>query len=132
MVLLSSVDSMTTSLIFFLTTASFASKFLASKRLNAKSVMDVAFKIVNSIRGRSLQRQLFNLTLDEDTPGIICADNHLTNLCHRKENSSDVHCVLCGGNHHANYKEYMFYKELQKKTLPYLPPPKICIPSQLK
>ncbi|XP_066495938.1 general transcription factor II-I repeat domain-containing protein 2B-like [Tiliqua scincoides] len=33
--------------------------------------MDIAFKIVNSVRGRSLQRRLFNLTLDEGAAEII-------------------------------------------------------------
>jgi len=32
---------------------------LCSKRLNTKEVMDVAFKIANSIRARALQRRLF-------------------------------------------------------------------------
>lgn len=44
---------------------------LASKRLNTKTVMDITFKIVNSVRGRSLQRRLFNLTLDEGAAEII-------------------------------------------------------------
>lgn len=44
---------------------------LASKRLNTKNVMDIAFKIVNSIRGKSLQRRLFNLTLVEGQPDVI-------------------------------------------------------------
>jgi hypothetical protein len=33
--------------------------------------MDIALKIVNSIRGKSLQRRLFNLTLEEETLDII-------------------------------------------------------------
>jgi hypothetical protein len=33
---------------------------LASKRLNTKTVMDIALKIVNSIQGKSHQRRLFN------------------------------------------------------------------------
>lgn len=44
---------------------------LASKRLNTKTVMDIALKIVNSSRGKSLQKRLFNLTLEEGTPDII-------------------------------------------------------------
>jgi hypothetical protein len=40
----------------------------------------------------------------------------LTNQCHHKERSSDVRCVLCGGNHPANYKGRKVYKDLQKKT----------------
>jgi hypothetical protein len=50
MVLLSPVDSMTTSLISFLTTA---------------------LLTTHSIRGKSLQRRLFNLTLEVGTPDII-------------------------------------------------------------
>ncbi|XP_075217816.1 zinc finger BED domain-containing protein 5-like [Lycorma delicatula] len=41
---------------------------LASKRLNTKEVMDIAFKIVNSIRGSSLKRRLFQLQCDEGQP----------------------------------------------------------------
>jgi hypothetical protein len=44
-----------------------------------------------------------------------CASDHLTNQCHREERSSDVRCVLCGGNHPANYKGCTVYKDLQKK-----------------
>jgi hypothetical protein len=35
------------------------------------TVMDIVFKIVNSIPEKSLQRRLFNLTLEEGTPHII-------------------------------------------------------------
>ena len=34
---------------------------LCSKRLNTNEVMNIAFKIVNSIRGSALQRRLFRL-----------------------------------------------------------------------
>lgn len=43
---------------------------LASKRLNTKHVMDISFKIVNSIRGKSLQRRLFKQQLDEKEPDL--------------------------------------------------------------
>jgi hypothetical protein len=33
--------------------------------------MDIAFKIVHSTRGKSLQRWLFYQTLEEETPDII-------------------------------------------------------------
>jgi PAX-interacting protein 1 len=49
---------------------------------------------------------------------VKCADDHLTNQCHHKERSSDVPCVLCGGNYHTNYKRCTIYKELQKKAYP--------------
>jgi hypothetical protein len=39
---------------------------------------------------------------------------------HRKERSNDVRCVLFGGKHSANYKEYEVYKELQQKKYPRL------------
>lgn len=44
---------------------------LASKRLNTKEVMDIAFKIVNSIRGSSLKRRLFQLQLDKNQPDLL-------------------------------------------------------------
>ena len=44
---------------------------LASKRLNTKGVMEIAFKIVNSIRGSSLKRRLFKLQLEEDQPELL-------------------------------------------------------------
>lgn len=44
---------------------------LSSKRLNTKEVMDVAFEIVNSIRGRSLKRRLFQLKLDEGQSDLL-------------------------------------------------------------
>jgi hypothetical protein len=44
---------------------------LASKSLSTKTVMDIAFKIVKSVRGKSLEKRLLNLTLEEGTPDII-------------------------------------------------------------
>jgi hypothetical protein len=46
-----------------------------------------------------------------------CKGDHLTNQSHCKERSSDVRCVLCGGNHPAKYKGCTIYKEL-KKSIP--------------
>ncbi|KAL4702330.1 hypothetical protein ACJJTC_006936 [Scirpophaga incertulas] len=43
---------------------------LASKRLNTKHVMDISFKIVNSIKGKSLQRRLFKQQLGEKEPEL--------------------------------------------------------------
>jgi hypothetical protein len=62
---------------------------------------------------------------------VKCAGGHLTNQCHRKERSSAVWCVLCCGNHPANYKGWTVYKDLQKKTKQplrlkqYIPPAQI-------
>ena len=53
---------------------------------------------------------------------VKCAGPHLTSLCSRKEKSNDVRCVLCNGNHPANYKGCQIYKELQQKTYPSLRP----------
>lgn len=44
---------------------------LASKRLNTKHVMDISFKIVNSIKGKALQRRLFKQQLDENEPELV-------------------------------------------------------------
>lgn len=44
---------------------------LSSKRLNTKEVMDIAFEIVNSIRGSSLKRRLFQLKLDEGQSDLL-------------------------------------------------------------
>jgi hypothetical protein len=35
---------------------------------------------------------------------VTCAGDHLTLNCQRKDRSSSVRCVLCDGNHPANYK----------------------------
>lgn len=53
---------------------------------------------------------------------VKCAGDHLTLQCHRKDRSSEVRCVLCGGNHPANYKGCTVYKDLQLKTFPSLRP----------
>ncbi|CAG4946830.1 unnamed protein product [Parnassius apollo] len=45
-------------------------KVLASKRLNTKHVMDISFKIVNSIKEKSLQRRLIKQQLDEKEPDL--------------------------------------------------------------
>jgi hypothetical protein len=44
---------------------------LASKRLNTKIIKDIALNFLNSIRGKSLQRRLFNITTEEGTRDII-------------------------------------------------------------
>jgi hypothetical protein len=49
---------------------------------------------------------------------VKCAGDHLTNHCHRKERSSDVRGVLCAGNHPANYKGCMVYKDRTLHTQP--------------
>ena len=55
------------------------------------------------------------------TPRCVkCAGSHSTTECLRKEKSQDVKCVLCDGNHPANYKGCMVYKDLQQKTFPTL------------
>jgi hypothetical protein len=66
------------------------------------------------------------------TPRCVkCSGTHLTSQWSRKERSSNVCCVLCNGNHPANYKGCMVYKDLQKKTFPplgpkiYIPPPNL-------
>jgi hypothetical protein len=50
---------------------------------------------------------------------VKCAGEHSTSQCPRKERSGDVRCVLCGGNHPANYEGSTVYKDLQKTTNPF-------------
>jgi hypothetical protein len=47
-----------------------------------------------------------------------CASTHFTSQCLRKDKSDNVTCVLCNGNHPANYKGCTVYKDLQKRTFP--------------
>jgi hypothetical protein len=49
---------------------------------------------------------------------VKCAGDQLTNQCHRNERWHDVPCIICGGNHPANYKGCTVDKDLQKKTHP--------------
>ena len=51
---------------------------------------------------------------------VKCTGLHLTNECSRKEKSEKVKCVLCAGNHPANYKGCSVYKQLQQKAFPSL------------
>lgn len=51
---------------------------------------------------------------------VKCAGDHLTIACTRKEKSNDVKCILCSGNHPANYKGCTVYKDIQKKSFPQL------------
>jgi hypothetical protein len=44
---------------------------LASEILDTNTIINIAFKIVNSIPGKSRQRRLFNIALEEVTPDII-------------------------------------------------------------
>jgi hypothetical protein len=52
---------------------------------------------------------------------VKCAGTHSTTNCPSKERSDQVKCVLCSGNHPANYKGCTVYKELQL-TIPSLRP----------
>lgn len=49
---------------------------------------------------------------------IKCAGDHASSKCERKERSDSVKCILCDGNHPANYKGCAVYKELQKIKYP--------------
>ena len=49
---------------------------------------------------------------------VKCAGSHHTSQCLRKDKSDSVKCVLCNGNHPANYKGCTIYKDLQKRTFP--------------
>ncbi|CAH2083988.1 unnamed protein product [Euphydryas editha] len=49
---------------------------------------------------------------------VKCAGSHHTSKCPRKERSDKVKCILCDGNHPANYKGCIVYKELQKIKFP--------------
>lgn len=49
---------------------------------------------------------------------IKCAGDHNSADCTRKGRSDNVKCVLCEGNHPANYKGCKVYKELQALKFP--------------
>lgn len=49
---------------------------------------------------------------------VKCAGTHHTSKCTRNERSKDVKCVLCEGNHPANYKGCVVYKDLQRNHFP--------------
>jgi hypothetical protein len=49
---------------------------------------------------------------------VKCAGSHHTSACLRKDRSTEVKCVLCEGNHPANYKGCTVYKELLKVRYP--------------
>lgn len=53
------------------------------------------------------------------TPRCVkCTGSHFTQECPRKGINKDVKCVLCDGNHPANYKGCLVYKQLQQKAFP--------------
>lgn len=53
------------------------------------------------------------------TPRCVkCAEDHLSTQCPKKERSKDVKCVLCNGNHPANYRGCLVHKELQQQKFP--------------
>lgn len=51
---------------------------------------------------------------------VKCTDEHSTANCPRKGRSDNVKCVLCNGNHPANYKGCSVYKDLQRIKYPTL------------
>lgn len=64
-----------------------------------------------------------NMVTQKRTAGVSqnasSAGDHASINCTRKSRSENVKCVLCMGNHPANYKGCTVYKSLQK--LKYLP-----------
>lgn len=53
-----------------------------------------------------------------DARCVKCAGDHKTKDCKRNTRDNNVKCVLCSGNHPANYKGCQHYKDLQKKKFP--------------
>lgn len=53
---------------------------------------------------------------------VKCVGDHATSNCQRKGLTEYVKCILCGGNHPANYKGCSVYKDLQKAKYPPLRP----------
>lgn len=51
---------------------------------------------------------------------VKCIGNHPTSSCNRAKPDSQVQCILCKGNHSANYKGCEIYKNLQSKNFPKL------------
>ena len=49
---------------------------------------------------------------------IKCAGDHASTACDKKGRLSNAKCVLCEGNHPANYKGCSVYRELQKIKYP--------------
>jgi len=49
---------------------------------------------------------------------VKCAGGHNTSNCNRTERSESVKCVLCNGNHPANYKGCAVYRETYQKMYP--------------
>lgn len=49
---------------------------------------------------------------------VKCALDHQTSACPIKERTSNAKCVLCNGNHPANYKGCTVYKDIQKSKFP--------------
>jgi len=61
---------------------------------------------------------------------VKCAGDHPTLSCPRKTKSENVKYVLCEGNHPANYKGCMIYKDLQERHFLTLRKKKITTKSQ--
>lgn len=51
---------------------------------------------------------------------VKCIGNHATESCKRDNTDNRVQCVLCNGNHPANYRGCDIYKQLQAKQYPSL------------
>lgn len=57
---------------------------------------------------------------NRDPRCVKCTGGHSTEECPKKERTDNVKCVLCEGNHPANYKGCAVYKQLQEKKFPAL------------
>jgi hypothetical protein len=70
---------------------------------------------------------------------LLPSQTELREMCRRPfdkpmppKRKSDVRCVLCAGNHLANYEGCTVYKDMQKKTSPLLRLKQYTPPAQIK
>lgn len=87
--------------------------------LNTKIKFEAPFKKREIPQCTRCQRYFHTKNFCHRQPRCVkCAEDHDTKDCPKRDRSDFVKCVLCEGNHPANYKGCTVYKDLQRQTFP--------------
>lgn len=86
--------------------------------LNAKIVFEPPYKSNDIVQCKKCQRYGHTRSYcSYPFRCVKCNENHDSTTC-RKQINTPPNCVLCGGEHPANYKGCTVYKTLKKKAFP--------------
>lgn len=86
--------------------------------LHTKIIFEAPYTKKEIVQCTNCQRYGHTKTYCHRQPRCVkCGRNHHTKICDKKKETEPT-CVLCNGNHPANYKGCTVYKEIQTRKYP--------------